>query len=348
MERFKHLYIIGNGFDIFHGLPSSYRDFSKWLGGDEDNQIEPHDLTLFNTLTRLYLTNERLLWNDLEAWLPNVNDIAIMSDSNYFSSLLDIDTELGVPGFVLDAIIKSCNANKLPVLKRQSPYIDEIGLSWSQIYEWLQSNFDSWVKELNEKPIKRELNFDIKDAHFINFNYTNTLERIYNVPANQITYIHGCAHLDEPLIFGHGKTLKAIQSSYSDFSSSDARQDFLKGLISLRKPIEKIISQHSQLWPLISCVEDIHIWGHGLGSIDLPYFLKISSNANLKSTTEISWFVREEDKTDDQLAIDAHIEIAAKLDKLKSLGFSNISAKHLRSYQLDKRIPGLSSYYDIP
>ena len=27
----KHLYIIGNGFDIFTGIKSSYADFKKWL-----------------------------------------------------------------------------------------------------------------------------------------------------------------------------------------------------------------------------------------------------------------------------------------------------------------------------
>ena len=34
------LYIIGNGFDLHHGVASSYASFCKWL--------EKHDFELFN------------------------------------------------------------------------------------------------------------------------------------------------------------------------------------------------------------------------------------------------------------------------------------------------------------
>lgn len=27
----KHLYIIGNGFDLHHGINSSYKDFQEWM-----------------------------------------------------------------------------------------------------------------------------------------------------------------------------------------------------------------------------------------------------------------------------------------------------------------------------
>ena len=31
MNNIKHLYIIGNGFDLYHGAESSYADFRKYL-----------------------------------------------------------------------------------------------------------------------------------------------------------------------------------------------------------------------------------------------------------------------------------------------------------------------------
>ena len=31
----KHLYILGNGFDKHHDIPSGYQDYRKWL---EDNE----------------------------------------------------------------------------------------------------------------------------------------------------------------------------------------------------------------------------------------------------------------------------------------------------------------------
>ena len=38
MER--HLYIIGNGFDLHHGINSSYRNFRDWLYENEPTVIQ--------------------------------------------------------------------------------------------------------------------------------------------------------------------------------------------------------------------------------------------------------------------------------------------------------------------
>lgn len=35
-----NLYVIGNGFDIDHGIPSSYTDFKKFLVDSEDNNAK--------------------------------------------------------------------------------------------------------------------------------------------------------------------------------------------------------------------------------------------------------------------------------------------------------------------
>ena len=32
----KNLYVIGNGFDIAHGLPSRYIDFKEWLQNNQE------------------------------------------------------------------------------------------------------------------------------------------------------------------------------------------------------------------------------------------------------------------------------------------------------------------------
>lgn len=39
----KHLYIIGNGFDLHHEINSSYKDFQEWMYENNPDVIEKAD-----------------------------------------------------------------------------------------------------------------------------------------------------------------------------------------------------------------------------------------------------------------------------------------------------------------
>ena len=39
----KHLYIIGNGFDLHHEINSSYKDFHEWMYENNPDVIEKAD-----------------------------------------------------------------------------------------------------------------------------------------------------------------------------------------------------------------------------------------------------------------------------------------------------------------
>ena len=58
LERAKHLYIIGNGFDLHHHIPSSYNNFKEWL---EDNDID----TLYKVENILKIDAPKW-WNEFE------------------------------------------------------------------------------------------------------------------------------------------------------------------------------------------------------------------------------------------------------------------------------------------
>ena len=57
----RKLYVIGNGFDLHHGLPCGYADFRAWLRG---NRPDVH-----RELIRLYGESESDLWSDFEKGL---------------------------------------------------------------------------------------------------------------------------------------------------------------------------------------------------------------------------------------------------------------------------------------
>lgn len=337
MKKFKHLFIIGNGFDLHHGIKSSYYDFCNWL--TRDGFSSPNDTQLYNILTRVYHPKNKSLWSDLEFTLPLVGAFALNNNLNYSPLLLNINleqsnqtTEMAIKTIMIDdGFHNNLGQSESMVLEN---VMDEIGLAWDNLYARLYDSFYSWVLELNETPVNKDLSFPIENSHFINFNYTNTLERVYSIPHDQITYIHGCAHLQEELIFGYNKSELAIRNSFKDVSNWNERKNFISSLLMLRKPISKIIKKYRKLWSLIRFADDVHIWGHGLGSVDLPYLCKIAGNMNNDAISEINWFIKEEGKSEDQLIYEALHEITKITAHLKFIGFSNLRVKHLNSYKI--------------
>lgn len=74
----KVLYVIGNGFDLMHGVRSSYYDFGSTLGKNSDIRI-----TLEN-----YLEVDDL-WADFEGALAKIN-VEAMSQPYILDNLLDV------------------------------------------------------------------------------------------------------------------------------------------------------------------------------------------------------------------------------------------------------------------
>ena len=68
----KRLYIIGNGFDIFHGVKSKYSDFKDY--------VEQNDYDLFEALEEYFNTDE--LWSDFEETLAYIDTEKIVDDAS--------------------------------------------------------------------------------------------------------------------------------------------------------------------------------------------------------------------------------------------------------------------------
>lgn len=75
------LYVIGNGFDLFHRLPTSYEDFRKYLKSN-DEEIYAYVMEAYNTLAHPFNSHvfigglenydsNLLIWNDFERALGN-------------------------------------------------------------------------------------------------------------------------------------------------------------------------------------------------------------------------------------------------------------------------------------
>lgn len=56
-------YIIGNGFDIHHGIKSSYSDFHKWVKRESANNVR-FAFTVFQL--EKFFNGNSILWSDFE------------------------------------------------------------------------------------------------------------------------------------------------------------------------------------------------------------------------------------------------------------------------------------------
>lgn len=173
------LFIIGNGFDIAHCLKTSYDDFRKHLISDTkiemdrlvipestqipDGGIEYNEIDILSMLFFLISEAESNAekWNNIEASLANLNfDEAF----DYGSEVLDKDGDLDLwkTSFNNEDIASNL---LIPTLT-------------------IQDLFSEWVKTIDIHCAKAKKDFlkliDQQDL-FLTFNYTNTLEEIYNI-----------------------------------------------------------------------------------------------------------------------------------------------------------------------
>ena len=73
----KTLYVIGNGFDLFHGIPSSYSHFYHWLKAKGKNEFISKMESFFPSI----INGELLLWKDFESALGIYDRNKIFNDA---------------------------------------------------------------------------------------------------------------------------------------------------------------------------------------------------------------------------------------------------------------------------
>lgn len=165
----KTLYVIGNGFDLHHGIQSSYWNYMKWL---ESNYPQ-----LYKEIEHTFRgATEESWWADFENglghvdWFYNVNS---GTSSTY-------------------------KVGDVEVKGKKSPS------RLMALYDAIQESFSQWIKSLDVQVKSVHPDLDIeKNAQFLTFNYTNTLQCAYGIPNDNVLYIHGNAERGDKLIVGH-------------------------------------------------------------------------------------------------------------------------------------------------
>lgn len=240
------LYILGNGFDRAHEMKTSYSDFKDWLIANGRIDI----ICEFQNVFNIKKDNEYLLWSDFEHALGEYDlDVALnWSWDNLFVTEYSIGGQLfSSPNFFLN----------------------------TQLDDIVNEIFPKWVKQI---PAATKPKFQLEpNAYFLTFNYTDTLERIYSIPASQILHIHGRSSHDEHLVVGHNNYRNPSEywDDNIDMRENNERMQRLTDMNDLCKPIHDIIQSNEPFFRHLSLIDRVEVIGHSCAPVDYPYFVKV-------------------------------------------------------------------------
>jgi hypothetical protein len=256
------LYVIGNGFDLHHGIPSSYKGFGEHL--------RVKDAATFDVVQR-YFDVDADFWADFEARLASLDSDALADDASEFL------VSYGADGWS-DAY--------------HHAYQFEISEAVEAISVKLRARFADWIRQLPLPDplaiVAKRLTLD-PTARFLNFNYTPSLQRLYGVADTNILHIHGAAiDPDAQLILGHGWVPPNPDPWRfgRDPEAADTRVMEGQGIIDKYfqdtfKPTAKIIGDNAGFFGSLTKVERIVVMGHSISEVDHPYFKEMIRNVDI-------------------------------------------------------------------
>ena len=177
-----NLIICGNGFDIHHKLKTQYRDYHQYLLEKEPTILEKlSKIEYFDFGLDSIKEKESVFWTDVE---NNLSYDFIRCIRDLIEKRLS-DARKKASEMSLDAILDD---------KTEEPPInlDLHGTGATALQSFSGLALYRWLKTIDLTNIQKDeqLHLD-KNDFFITFNYTDTLEQIYNIPNDHLLHIHG-------------------------------------------------------------------------------------------------------------------------------------------------------------
>jgi hypothetical protein len=303
------LFIIGNGFDIMHGVPSSYYNFRDTIG---KNNILRFTLETYIRKDDVWGNFEDgLAYLDREMMLGTVDDWL-----SAFGVLDEEDDDFSAADFFAAQEIA---ASPVFVLTQELP-----------------KRFRRWVNTLEPHSPSKLLEGLLKvESRFINFNYTEFLETIYRVPGKNVLYIHGDRRDKRAqLVLGHGQDTDVVFEKW--YHSNKGRKEFQPRLRGRKgrfynndnpvylayflqddtkgnwksqmrydainntvriiedyydesaKKTSDVLAKNQDYFKSLEDIKKIVVIGHSLSDVDHPYFKEIIKY-NIDST-ELKWY----------------------------------------------------------
>jgi hypothetical protein len=241
------LFVLGNGFDLLHGLPTSYKPHLKALAVEAERfpgEWESYSL-------------DGDLWSDVEARLAHPDVDLVLQHLEQYSPDYSSDREGDRDGIIHEA---------------------------ERLLTFPLDEFAQYADDKLEGvlPLQRFSRLFGRDDYFLTFNYTHTLERLYGADPSRVLHLHGEVGVSR-LILGY--TPGSLQGAEAlrkwddeetfEFYQSRAYEAVAQRLASFEKTY-----QHKALIEFARRIsrspDQVFVYGHSFGSVDRPYFERLA------------------------------------------------------------------------
>ena len=309
MEKKRNkLVIIGNGFDLAHGFKTSYNDFMLWYLNDciekTINNFSFKDLLLEGTRQNPKMLPQKLLLIKDFTEIACRNNINFFKISPFLCRLIDkhkeynwVDIENEYYQSLIRLYVISQNTNTTLSLSDLVKQIEELNES----FEFLRDKLEDYLKLVQGDEItkcyinpngKINLTFqkyfqdfykndESKTIMFLNFNYTNTIERYIGKGEDlnhEIIYIHGKLNDSKnPVIFGFGDEIDGYYKKIEEANINDLLNNFKSFWYF------KTDNYQSLLRFIDSDIFDVEILGHSCGLSDRVLLNNVFQHENCQS-----------------------------------------------------------------
>lgn len=260
------LYIIGNGFDISHGIKSKYSDFKKFVLENENGN--------FVDLMDTFFSQKEDFWCDIEEALGDY-------DEKNIYEFCKPDEEIDLDHTMRDIARAEDGPDWL--------FKPELDKFTEEFHDWVNQIDISVAKPLYSLPL---------NSKYLTFNYTETLEHVYNIPSQQICHIHGSRLKNkEKYVIGHN-SLRDENTHREDDGDMPFEVDTMNKIIGwmneLYKNTKAIIKEHSDFFSKLANIKCVVVKGHSLNNIDWPYFDEVASVVDKKARWVFNCFSNED------------------------------------------------------
>lgn len=306
----NNLFIIGNGFDIAHDIPTEYKKFKKKMCEDINCKI--------------YVDDEKL------PVIEEMPPIPIQQIHTIGSKIYNPCAEIKMLFWLIDNAAANCNdmewkdfeslLGKLDYVKVIEAYQDNENIVsvLTGVLNTLEYCFLKWINtikisdEIEPKKFLKTLITPENDL-VLSFNYTETMEVVYGLREENVCHIHGKRETDEikrrekgMSCFGENNEKLIVGydgANYDPYSKFNAYSNILDKLIAIdtrmQKESEMITWRKKSFFDRIrnSDIMNIYSFGFSYSKADEPQIREVCKALNKDSdmTVNMTWYLNSFD-----------------------------------------------------
>lgn len=204
--------VIGNGFDIYHGLHTKYSQFIEFTGNPDVDESRIRSICRNNP----FLNYFRVVYKEEDGWINCEQEIenVIKTISHIIENCIDKNHKVKINKFesrIVDSFKKYLSDYSQLVMVQPSYFSTQYSLfNKNRLLNDLKNDLDEvievlayYLKNINkDKHFRSQQILDIGQIDYVvSFNYTQTYE-IYRVPSQKVFHPHGVLNNIDSMVLG--------------------------------------------------------------------------------------------------------------------------------------------------